>query len=199
MIKVPRIGVVFGRRYDFAALTEFPATDVRCFYYPAASRDAGTDVLIVQVDPAGAERWVGIFAAMDHSAGLPSAIFTCPDSDEMCVVSGGIGHFVHASMPQRSSEVPVVPITDLVQIPESQLLVFADFTNLCAWSRNGLHWRTQRLVWDDLRITHYDDTTISGTGYDPTQATLVQFSVDVHTGRRVDGAFDYDGRHGDVV
>jgi len=192
MMKAIEEGLLFAKSYDFEVLGEIPSgsADLRRFYYPGANEEGGKDGLMVRVDSSNAEPWLGIFASMDHSHTLMmNGIFTCPDADMICVVAGGSGYFVHASMPQWSSEIPMVPITRVLQSTAGGLLVFADFTSLGAWSRDGPVWRTKRLVWDELQVTDYDAEKVVGVGLDPTQPEPVGFVVDVMTGHHEGGSF----------
>lgn len=183
-------GSLFAKRYNFQVLTELPSGsgDTRRFYYPGAKLTGGKDGLIVRVVPVNGQEWVGVFATGDEFGTLLNGVFTCPDEDMICVVSGGIGYLVHASTPEWSSEVPVAPITRVLQMPESDILVVASFTDLSAWGRDGLRWRTKRLVWDELRVTAYDNRRLSGIGFDPTQSEPVRFSVDLRTGEHEGGS-----------
>jgi len=183
-------GSLFAKLYDFEVLSELPSdgVDVRRFYFPGAQRSGGKDGLIVRVVPMNAQAWVGVFATGDASGTLLNGVFTCPDDDMVCVVCGGSGYLVHASMPEWSSEVPVAPITRVLQIADPKVLVFASFTDLSAWGSDGMRWRTKRLVRDELRVTAYDSQRVSGIGFDPTQSEPVRFSVDLQTGEYEGGS-----------
>lgn len=181
--------MLFPRQYDVIVLDELPpASDVRRFYYPGARVDGGSDGLTIRVQPKVAESWEGVFAFWDRSRTLLEGIFSTPSEDVLCVVSAGGGYMVHADKPQWWSDVPLVPITRVIQIVERDMLIFAGFTSLVAWGREGEMWRTKQLAWDGLQITSIDGDRIVGLGFDPITSANVPFSVNVVTGEHEGGS-----------
>lgn len=182
--------MLFRQTYTLDLLSELEsgANDSRRFYYPGASRSGGKDGVMVKVTPIGGLPWIGVFASFDRSHTLLNAVSSCPDADMLCVVAGGSGYLVHASMPEWWKEVPLAPITQVLQLTDVQLLVLADLTSVCAWHKEGLAWRTPRIAWDNLRLTGYDSGTLMGSGADPTSPVDVQFMIDVMTGQHRGGS-----------
>src|SRR5262245_48546290 len=62
------------------------------------------------------------------------------------------------------------------------IIVFADFTNLVAYGKTGLKWRTKRLSWDDLKIIEVTDIFIKGEFWDILSEGTATFVVDLATG-----------------
>ncbi|MGB9073973.1 MAG: hypothetical protein WCC22_15155 [Terriglobales bacterium] len=93
------------------------------------------------------------------------------------IASGG-GYIVEADKPVVWEKILLIPVLDVRAIPERQILVFADFTNLAAYGTNGLVWRSPRVCWDDLKILNVTHDTIEGAGDGESR-----FAVDVRTGR----------------
>jgi hypothetical protein len=179
----------FAHRYDAEPLDELKSTaEVERFYFPGARREGGKDGVLVRVTAANEKEWFGVFAFGDQSGILLNGVFSCPAEDVLCVVSGGRGYLVHADKPEWWSEVPVTPITTVLQLTEAGLLIFADFTSLCAWDANGLVWRSKQLAWDDLVVTSCDGLTLLGHGFNPLESATVSFSVDVLTGEHKGGS-----------
>src|SRR5712691_8532702 len=137
-----RTELLFPMKYRVELRDALDADGMQRFYYPGASLDGGRDGLIVEVQPANARHWLGVFAFGEASDALLSGIFSTPCDDVVCVVSSGKGYLVHADKPEWWSEVPVWPITSVRQLTESGLLIFVDFTSLTAWGANGLAWRS---------------------------------------------------------
>ncbi|HUB19273.1 MAG TPA: hypothetical protein VL990_11610, partial [Acidobacteriaceae bacterium] len=110
-----------------------------------------------------------------------SKILSTPDSDRVCVISGGGGYLVKADNPAEWAKIPLLPITDARSVPEHGFLLFTNFSNLAAWDTRGEIWRTQ-FRFDGLRITKMGSEVIEGYGYDPAEAGEVPFSVNMRTG-----------------
>lgn len=176
--------------YEIDVLDEFSSStiDVPRYYYPGARQDGGADGLLVRVDPASGLMWLGVFAFWDRGSVSKCGVFSCPDVDVVCVVSAGKGYIVHTDKPAWWSEVPTLPIKQVLQLPERGMIVFSDLTTVCAFNQAGLAWRTARLAWDRLQITAVKGDRILGTGWDPTRPTQVPFSIDLATGQHEGGS-----------
>ena len=113
-----------------------------------------------------------------------SRVVSTPDPDCVCVISGSAGYTVKVDKPEMWETI-VIPVLSVRLLAEHQLLVFADFTSLAAYGKNGLIWRSPRLCWDELKILNVTHDTIEGTGYDPTDSISNEsrFAVDIVTGR----------------
>jgi hypothetical protein len=181
--------MLFPHSYEAEVLDEFtPTTDISRFYFPGASDQGGRDGVAVRVTAANGREWLGIFEFGNQPGILLSGIFSCPDEDLLCVVSGGRGYFVCSDNPTQWSEVPVTPVTNVLQVLEAGLLIFSDFTSLCAWGARGLAWQSKQLAWDDLVISSCDGRTLRGNGFNPIESSIVSFSVDVVTGKHQGGS-----------
>ena len=180
---------VFAHAYELKVLDEIPSSSSEpCFYYPGANREGGKDGLLVRVTPNEGQAWVGIFAFWDRTHEAMHGVFSCPDQNTLCVVSSGMGYVVRADEPQRWLEVPTIPIRQVVQVPEEDLIVLSDFTTACAFGRNGFAWKTGRLAWDRVELKQVDRHRLAGTGWDPTSPVPVEFSIDLATGAHVGGS-----------
>ena len=178
----------FPSRFAFTVLDDLQRHgDLPRYYYPGANRQGGRDGLLVEIRPDHTARWVGVFGFGDVSTRTVTGVYSMPDPDRICVVARGQGYVVRAAAPELWELVPAVPVTDVVPIPARSLLVFATFTILLAYGDNGVRWRSQRMSSDGLQIRHVSETTIDGSGVDAASGSDTHFSLDLATGRRVDG------------
>ena len=83
----------------------------------------------------------------------------------------------------------MTPVLDAHCVSSHGILVFAGFTDLIAYDRSGVKWRTERLSFDDLRITEINDEVIKGEFSDPRSDMISSFAVDLATGKQQGGAF----------
>jgi len=181
------IDLAFPHSYETEQLPELPGTgrfDVPVLYFPVPQTRPEHNGLWLKMFPAAGEPWIGVFAFLFDSPHSFSRVVSVPDPDCVCVISGSAGYIVNVMQPEIWEKV-VIPVLSIRSLQEYDLIVFADFTSLAAYGRNGLAWRSPRLCWDELKILRVTQNTIEGTGYDPTNSVSSEsrFAVDILTGR----------------
>jgi len=181
------IDLVSSHSYEVEELPELPGSgefDVPVFYFPQPKNRPEHDGLWLKVAPAIGKSWIGVFAFLFDPPHSFSRVVSTLDPDCVCVISGSAGYIVKAEEPEIWEKI-VIPVLSVRLLPEHQLLVFSSFTGLAAYGRNGFAWRSPQVCWDELKILKVTDTTIEGTGYDPTNSVSNEsrFAVDIGTGR----------------
>jgi hypothetical protein len=178
----------FTRAYDCCELTELPTSEsLPRYYYPGASREGGRDGLLVEARPEHGPPWMGVFAFGRITAKGVSGVFTTPDPHRLCAIARGAGYLVSVDDPASWESVQASPIIDVRPVRAQGILVFAMFTELVAYGDAGLRWRTNRLTWDDLRITEVTETFIRGEFWDVVSGSTGSFCVDLATGTHKGG------------
>lgn len=137
---------------------------------------------IVEVRPWVGTPWVGVFYGGSYSSppAIPGRLIAWPDRQSFCVVYAGGAVVVRADDPKSTYEIDCFPITDLHVGVATELLLFADFTNLHAYGPKGLLWHSRRLALDELKITAVEGTTIRMWGF--FGGSSGEFTVDARTG-----------------
>jgi hypothetical protein len=178
----------FSKTYDCEELAETPQPAVSPHYfYPGAATEGGRDGILVEVHPEHGKPWHGTFAFGQIAPKGASGIFATPDSQRICVVARGAGYFVSASEPRCWEPVRATPVTEVRAISAQGIIVFATFTDLVAYGRAGIKWRTKRLSWDNLKITDATDKLIKGEFWDIRSEAMASFIVDLATGTHEGG------------
>lgn len=171
----------FPNRFACEVLDELPRGLPLRYYFPR-DQAAGQDGVIVRVRPETAEGWIGMFAfGKFREAGVTRAL-SMPDPEKLCVVARGAGYVVTAATPDVWETVRAIPIIDVRAIPGAGLVVFANYTELLAYGKEGAKWRTKRLAWDGLKIVAVDDQTLVGEYWDIREEAMQRFEVDLATG-----------------
>lgn len=156
------------------------------FRFPA-DKVSGGDGIFLKVSPTEPVLpWYGIFA-FGHGGNL-RGVFSCPDPDMFCVVSDGKVYLVDSSSARAPIEIQFSPLKQVVPVVAANLILFADFLKIWALGRKGIEWTTERLAWDDVKITGFDQTHVWGEGYDPTNSIQPKstFKVELATGKVVE-------------
>jgi hypothetical protein len=173
--------------YKIEELSELPGTgglNIPLLYIPQPKSRPEHNGLWLKLTPATGKSWVGVFAFLFESPRSFSRVVSTLDADFVCVISRCAGYIVKVNEPGIWERI-AVPVLDVRLLPEHQLLVLSGYTELVAYGKNGLAWRSPRLCWDELKIVNVTHSTIEGTGYDPTNShnSESRFAVDIGTGR----------------
>lgn len=175
----------FEHDYEIELPAELPGSSdsmQHCFY-PGAAEQGGESIgLLLKILPCNGNPWMASFA---KGPGGFSGVLSHPDSRRVCVVCFGTGYVLRVDDPAEWYGIECYPIRDVQSIPNHGLLVFASFTDLCAYGCCGKSWQTDRLVTDDLVITDASSDTITGCGSHYERDTEARFAVDITTGRHI--------------
>jgi hypothetical protein len=144
--------------------------------------------LQVMVHPASGGDFLATCALGFNERSMPTAIFACPNENEMCAVAGGYAYVIDTLAPEHSTHLPQRPVVEVVPVPSHELLLFAGFHTIYAWGRGGETWQTSRLTWEGLKIAKIEDDMLHGTGWDLMSDREVPFQVDLRTGAHKGGA-----------
>jgi hypothetical protein len=150
--------------------------------------------LQVLVHPATGGDFLATCALGFTDSKMPTGIFACPNSQELCAVAGGYAYVLNTAAPELSTHIPLKPVVEVLILAEQSLLVFVGFHEIVAWGRGGLAWQTARLSWEGIRITglHADGSgvaALNGFGWSLRTDKEVEFAVNLQTGGHTGGAF----------
>jgi hypothetical protein len=124
---------------------------------------------------------------------MPTGIFACPHPHELCALAGGYAYLIDTAAPDRSTHLPLKPVTSVLPLPEHGLLLFVGFHAILAWGPGGLAWHTPRLSWEGIRIvgvhTHNGVPSLHGLGWNMPTDKEVEFRVDLRTGAHTGGGY----------
>jgi hypothetical protein len=188
------LDLTFPHTWQAEVLTSPPLiAPARQFTYPQqvpGEEDAlARGALQLLVRPAGAGGFLATCALGFKDASMPTGIFSCPNADELCAVAGGYAYVLDANRPERSTHLPMKPVTEVRILKAHGLLVFIGFHTLLAWGRDGLRWQTGRLTWEGLRITAVEAGRLHGIGWNLPTDKDIPFTVDLATGEHTGGGF----------
>ena len=158
------------------------------YYYPGASRESGSDGVLVEVINSLGESWTGIFAFGKFSPNGIIAVFQLPEINRFCVVSKGSGYVVSANDPNDWEEIPLVPILGSIVAESQELVIFANDTELCAYGSEGLRWVTERLSWHDLKIKELTELDVVAEYWDVRDEANREVRVNLKDGNAVGAA-----------
>ena len=138
---------------------------------------------VVEVVPAGGERWVGQFAA--GGLGGISGVFATPGSSQLCVVADGLAYVLEVHAAHRGAGVVHDQVGQVETVDGPDLLLLVRSTDIVAIGSAGVEWRSSRLALDDLRVLSTSGATIT-CSLDNLGGTST-ITVSAATGEQVDG------------
>lgn len=79
---------------------------------------------------------------------------------------------------------------DVRSIKQQEIIVFANYTELLAYDKFGIKWRTERLAYDGFKIIEVTDSYLKGEFWNIRNEANDIFEVDLVTGFQVGGIKD---------
>jgi hypothetical protein len=120
---------------------------------------------------------------------MPTAVFSCPNPNELCSVAGGYAYLIDTLNPKHCTHLSMKPVVEVRPLTAQNLLLFVGFLSMLAWGPQGIAWESARLSWEGIRITTIEGDQLHGTGWNLLTDQEVPFSLDLHTGRHHGGGF----------
>lgn len=163
----------------------------RQYVYPRYAEEVERGALEVMVQPraagsaASSEAFLGTFALGFSDPAAPMGVWSCPDPQWLCAVSGGYAYVVNTQQPAEFTQVEYRPVLEVRALREQGLLLFAGHHALMAWGESGKAWQTARLSWEGMQITRVEGQWLHGVGWDMPTDRDVPFKVDLETGAHV--------------
>lgn len=77
-------------------------------------------------------------------------------------------------------------------VPDRGLVLLTSETDLRAYDRAGLRWKTDRLAWDSLQVLGIKGDHADVVGFDAYDDDFRPMLVDLETGKSTDSAYRWD-------
>lgn len=159
---------------------------IRKFFFPGASPIGGKDGILLKIAPITGDPWIGSFAPGRPGQNLLNQAISCPNPNELCVISSGAGYIVQADKPSNWASVRSIPVCDARAVLDKQLLVLSDFTKLVAYGIDGLKWESSKVSSDGIQITDITDGRLTLIGWDAAKQRKIRVSLSLDDGSILD-------------
>lgn len=180
---VPQVDCSFARRWQAEVLAARPLIlPPRHFVYPAEAEEVERGALEVMVRPADGEPFLATCALGFRDPAAPTGIWTAPNPDELCAVSGGYAYVIDASSPERFTMIEYRPVLQVLPVPTENLLLFVGHHAILAWGAQGEAWRTAKLSDEGVTVTGIEGGVLRGLGWKMLTDKETPFALDVRTG-----------------
>jgi hypothetical protein len=194
----PTLDLSFPRHWQAEVLSARPLIlPPRHFIYPRDAEEVergALEVLIrpeTPVDPGlASETWelaqpfLATCALGFRDPAVPTGLWSTPNPDEICAVSGGYAYIICTTAPGRFTMLPYRPVLELRPLPAQNLLLFVGHHSILAWGRNGQAWESQKLSDEGVTITRIESAQLHGLGWNLMTDKETPFALDLRTGLR---------------
>jgi hypothetical protein len=157
----------------------------RSFVYPAQAEEVERGALEVLITPENGATFLATCALGFHDPSAPSGVWTTPNPDWLCALSGGYAYLLNTANPAEFVHLAMRPVLSVHALPQHNLLLFAGHHHLLAWGAEGERWQSGKLSWEGITLTSITKTAIHGTGWDLISDSDTEFSISPATGKRI--------------
>ena len=159
----------------------------RTYIYPQAADEVERGALEVLIRPAGdgEQPFLATCALGFRDPSVSSGLWSAPNSQEICAVSGGYAYLMDTTAPERFTMLPLRPVMQVWPELEAGLLLFAGHHSILAWGSKGLAWQSGKLSDEGVTITGVEDGILRGTGWQLMTDRETEFALDVKTGQKL--------------
>jgi hypothetical protein len=186
----PAIDFSFPHRWKAEVLAARPLIlPPRHFVYPREVEEIERGALEVLIRPdaagpdaTGAEPFLATCALGFRAAAVPTGLWSAPNPDEICAVSGGYAYIIDTTAPERFAMIEHRPVLEVRPALEAGLLLFVGHRSIVAWGREGQAWHSAKLSDEGVTITNVEGGRLRGLGWEMMSDAERPFALDLKTG-----------------
>jgi len=184
---VPVLDLRFPHTWQAEVLPARPLIlPARHFVYPREAEEVERGALEVLVRPGGsALPFLATCALGFRDPIVPTGLWSTPDPEAICAVSGGYAYLIDTSAPEQFGMVPYRPVLEVRAEIEAGLLLFVGNKTILAWGREGQAWESVKLSDEGMTITGVENGVLRGMGWNMWTDKESEFGIDLATGKRV--------------
>jgi len=157
----------------------------RHFVYPREAEEVERGALEILIRPAeDAQPFLATCALGFRDAIVPTGIWSCPNPDELCTVSGGYAYMIDTTAPERFTMIEYRPVLEIRPLAAQGLLLFVAHHAILAWGAEGQFWQSEKLSDEGVTITAIGATTLHGQGWSMIADKETPFTLDLKSGKR---------------
>lgn len=157
----------------------------RHFTYPAQVEEVERGALEVMISPHNGDSFLATFALGFRDPIVPTGIWSMPNPEELCALSGGYAYLVFVHQPQRFVMLSMRPVLAVHAAEQAGLLLFVGHRDILAWNEHGLAWQANAVSSEGITIERVSATTVQGTGWDIRTDREFAFTLELATGHRI--------------
>ena len=158
----------------------------RHFTYPAQVEEVERGALEAMISPPDAPPFLATFALGFRDPIVPTGLWSTPNPEELCALSGGYAYLVSTRHPDRFVMLPMRPVLAVHAVPAAALLLFIGHRDILAWGAHGKAWQADSVSSEGITVEAITAATLRGTGWEIRTDREFPFTLDLATGQRID-------------
>jgi len=195
-VTAPNVDLSFPHHWHAEILPALPLIlPPRHFVYPREAEEIERGALEVMIRPleVGApgldsEIWEPFLATCAlgfRDPAAPTGLWSAPEPDNICAVSGGYAYIIDTTAPERFTMIPYRPVLEVRAVLAANLLLFVGHHSILAWGHRGQAWQSPKLSDEGVTITAIDSSVLHGRGWQMTSDQEPPFALDLRSGERL--------------
>ncbi|HEY2860860.1 MAG TPA: hypothetical protein VGJ21_20795 [Terracidiphilus sp.] len=183
-LNAPAIDLSFARAWQAEILPMRPLIlPPRHYVYPREVEEIERGALEVMVRREGeGQPFLATCALGFRDPAAPTGIWSAPNADELCAVSGGYAYVINTAAPERFTFLPYRPVMRVLPVVECGLLLFVGHRTILAWGRAGQAWESAKLSDEGVTVTGIEGNVLRGLGWNLFSDREGPFSLDLESG-----------------
>jgi hypothetical protein len=180
------VDLSFPHRWQAEVLAARPVIlPARHFTYPRNAEEVERGALEVMVRPGqGALAFLATCALGFRDPAVPTGLWSAPNPDELCAVSGGYAYLIDTTAPERFTMIPYRPVLEVRPVVDAGLLLFVGHRTILAWGASGQAWESERLSDEGVTISAIEGGVLRGVAWEMRTDKETPFTLDVRSGVR---------------
>ena len=156
----------------------------RHYVYPREAEEVerGALEVLVQPDAPGTQPFLATCAMGFRDPVVPTGLWSVPNPEEICAVSGGYAYLIDTSAPERFTMIPYRPVLQVLPLPAEGLLLFVGHHAILAWGAQGEAWQSEKLSDEGVTVTGIEGGVLRGLGWNMMTDKETPFALDLKTG-----------------
>lgn len=184
-MSAPTFGLTFPHTWQVEILSARPAIlPARHYVYPrdVEEIDRGALEVLVRTDEPGSTPFLATCALGFRDPAVPTGIWSAPNPQEICAVSGGYAYVIDTAAPDRFNMLPYRPVLQVHPVANQGLLLFVGHRSILAWGVGGEAWETLKLSDEGVTVTAIEGPVLRGLGWNMTSDKETPFALDLQSG-----------------
>ena len=164
----------------------------RHYIYPAIAEEVEKGALEVLIQQTAEESqsksqpFLATCALGFRDPAAPTGIWSMPNPDWLCAVSGGYAYLIDVPNPNNFEMLQYRPVLEVLPFPAGNLILFIGHHAILAWGTNGESWQSQRLSSEGITIDSVEESKLHGHGWDLMTDKDTPFILSLATGQRIE-------------
>ncbi len=183
----PIVDLTFTHQWQAEMLAARPLIlPARHFVYPRDAEEVERGALEILIRPSeGKMPFLATCALGFRDAIVPTGLWSCPNANELCAVSGGYAYMIDTTAPERFTMIAYRPVLEVRPLRAQGLLLFVGHHAMLAWGAGSMAWESEKLSDEGITITSIEDGQLHGLDWNMMADKETPFALDLRTGRRI--------------